>query len=414
MKTRILHSFCPLSGFVLCLYAGNIASAQEASNGSASARSGSSIPHTAGKGTAAKDVLDNPRLRFRVTIERSTTNVEQALTKLCEYTPLHLEAQGAELRFTAIVFHYKATPLRDILASIAETGDWEWIRKNENTLVLKESYNPHALDLYHPHNEAEKEVHDRGVAFLDQFGKLPPDMQAALSMKQPLTPGSLTGLPFTSLPSAVQDNLRAMFAAHTAATAASGGKLPLTSNDLSHCTVVLDSRTPQEGFNPFDVDLGADLPNGDRAGISMSFVEFQDPRDGYNVVPMNEVTGVDHKTVEKDALSRQKALATNPHLQEKVSLKLENASLFQALKALSTKVDLAFSEQYLPEKGKQAQRSFSLPTMPLGEMLDKLSTLYGGKDGEGRRYRYTWGQQGNQASQVFVFHISLEPNQTGE
>ena len=412
MKTQIRRLFCPLSGLVVCLYSGNVASAQGTSNGSSSAQSGSSISQTIGRDKVVKDVLDNPRLRFRVTIERKATTIQQALAKLSEYTPLHLVAEGTGVRSTPIVFHYSATPLRDILAGIAETGYWEWTRKNENTLVLKERYNPHLLDAHRPRNEAQKEVYQRGAEFLGQLSKLPPDMQAALDYNSQVQNGaSLPGLPFNSLPSAVQENLRAMFAA---ARASDDGNLPITSNNLSQSRVSLHTGTPQDGLDPFDVRLFAALPDGSNGGMSMSFVMFQDPRDGYNVVPLDQLTPIDSDSAAKDARSRQKALAANPRLQEKVSLKMENASFFQALKALSVKANIAFTAPYPPLKGKPAEKSFALPEMTLGEMLDKLTALYGGTDDQGHRYRYTWGQQGQQASQVFVFHISPDEKPAGE
>jgi len=415
MTTQILRLLCPLSILVGGLCAGNIVSAQETSNGSASSGASSLTARKTGKGTAAKDVLDNPRLLFRVSIERKATTVEQALAKLSEYTPLHLTVQGAEVRSTPLFFHYVNTPLRDILAGIAETGYWEWAQKNENTLVLKERYNPHTLALYHPHNEAEKEVHQRGAEFLDQLGKLPPDMQSALSnptLPPPPVKG-LPGVPFDRLPSAMQDNLRAMFAAELKSGEAKGLHSPLTSADLAHSTVSLSTGTPQEGFDSYHITLSADLP-GTRVGMGMSFLMFQDPRDNYDIIPLDQVGGVDYHTVEQDALSRQKALANNPHLQDRVSLTMENATLFQALQALSAKTNLAFSAYHFTEKGRSAQRSFSLPAMPLGEMLDRLAALYGGRDAGGGRYRYTWGQQANPMSQVFVFHLSPEATPPAE
>ena len=415
MKTQPVRLLWPLGALTGMFCVGNVAAAQGSLPGSPPSASGASILRPLGKGIPVKDVLDNPRLRFRVTLERKRTTVEQALAKLCEFTPLHLEAQGAELRTTSLVFHYTATPLRDILAGIAETGYWEWTRKNENTLVLKERYNSHALDVYHPHNATDKEVHDRGVALLGQLSNLSPDMQAALSNNAPpKSRGGLPGVPFTMLPSAMQDNLSAMFAAHTKSAESTGLNIPLTPADLAHSMVSMNTGTPQEGFDSYDVCLSADLANGNRAGVGMSVLIFQDPRDGYNIVSSDQLGSVDNNSAALDALSRQKALAGNLHLQDKVSLKMENASLFQALKALSVRANIAFSAPYPPLKGKPAEKSFALPEMTLGEMLDKLTALYGGTDDQGHRYRYTWGQQGQQASQVFVFHISPEEKPAGE
>lgn len=406
MKTQFLRLLCPLSAMTLWFCLGNSASAQSSLSGSSNSQSGSSIPHHVGKNPAAKDVLDNPRLSGKVSIERKATTVEQALNKLGAYTILHLVAEGAEVRSTPLLFHYTDTPLRDILASIAETGYWEWIRKNENTLVLKARFNPHLLDVHRPRNEAEKEVYERGAKFLDQFDNLPPDMQAALGSN-----GQTPAPSFNTLPPAMQDNIRAMFAAYTASQ---NGNLPMTADNVSASTVRLRVGTPQEGLDHFDVRLIADVPPGSRSGVSMSFVMFHDPRDGYNVVPRDQLTGLANNSAALDALSRQKALATNKHLQEMVSLKMVNVSLFQALQVLSTKVNLSFSSQYQPGKGKPVLRSFSLPTMPLGEMLDKLTALYSAIDDQGQRYRYTWGQQGNQESQVFVLHISFDEKPSGE
>ncbi len=409
MKMQTLRLLWPLGALTGMFSVGHLATAQGSLPGSSLSSSGASSPRPLGKNTPAKDVLDNPRLLFRATVERKKTTVEQALAKLSEFTPLHLEAQGAELRTTTLYFHYTVTPLRDILAGIAETGNWEWTKKNENTLVLKERYRSHALDVYRPHNEADKEVHDRGVEFLNKLGNLPPDMQAALSSNTPpQTIGGLTGMPFTMLPSAMQDTLSAMFAAHTKSAASTGLNVPLTPADLAHSYVVVGIGTPQEGLNSYSIGFSTDLPDGTRTGVGMPVIVFQDPREGYNVVPSDQLTGVDNNSVALDSLSRQKALAGNLHLQDKVSLKMENASLFQALKALSVKANISFSAQYPSMTAKQVQQSFTFAAMSIGEMLDKLTALYGGRDDRGNRYRYTWGQQGQEASQVFVFHISLD------
>jgi len=87
---------------------------------------------------------------------------------------------------------------------------------------------------------------------------------------------------------------------------------------------------------------------------------------------------------------------------------MENATLFQALQALSAKTKLGFSAYLFTEKGRSAQRSFSLPAMSLGEMLDKLAALYSSPAASANPYHYTWGQQANPLSQVFVFHLASD------
>ena len=416
MKTQILRLFCPLSVMAGMFYVGNVASAQGSLPGSSSPPANDSIPRRIGKDTPVKDVLANPRLLFRATLERKTTTVEQALAKLSEFTTLHLEAQGAELRVTVLYFHYTATPLRDILAGIAATGNWEWTKKNENTLVLKERYNAHALDVHRPRNEAQKEVYELGATFLGQFADLPPDIQAAMGFNGETQDGALhPGLPFNTLPTAMQDNVRAMLAAQTKNMASQGIGFPsLSESGLSHSLVNLQYGSPQDGLRSFGVGLSANLANGDRASLGMDFIVFQDPRDGNNVVPGDQVAGIDNNSAALDATSRQKALAGNPHLQDKVSLTLENASLFQTLKALSVKANIAFSAQYPSMTAKPVQRSFTFTAISIGEMLDKITALYGGRDDQGNRYRYTWGQHGQPTSQVFVFHISLDERPSEE
>lgn len=415
MKTQILRLVCPLSALAACLCSGTASLAQGEPSKSSSDKSGSSILHSLGREAVLKDVLDSPRLRTRISLERKSATVAQALSKLSEHTLVHLTSEGAELSTTSIALRCDAVPLRDILASIAEMGDWEWKWRNESTLVLKERYRPHNLDLYRPRNEAQREVYQRGAEFLSQFGKLSPDTQAALDFNRQVQAGVLQpGVPFTSLPSAVQENLRAMFTANSAATESGGVNLTINSNNLSQSRVSLHVGTSQEGFDPFDVRLLNYLPNGSSGGMSLSFVRFQDPREGYHVVPHDEVGGFQSRSAELDALSRQKALAADPRLKEKVSLRMTGATFFQAITALSAKANLGFASQLPSELGKPGKRTFSFPAMPLGEMLDKLTALYAARDDEGKRYRYTWGKIESPSSQTFVFHVFLEPVQAQE
>lgn len=335
-------------------------------------------------GISKNGALENDaRLLKKVTISRKKTTVAQALGALTRLTKVKMQPGEKEVALTELSFHYRATPLKDILESMALLRNWEW-KRVQNVLLLREHHNPHQLDVFRPHSELQAAQSQKVREFIEQLKQLPPALQMSI---QTVREEGRSGILFRSLPEGMQHTLQQALEFRLQERTTMGRpSIDISPDNLEDAYVYLQINQ-QEAFTGYSVTISTD-----RHDMGLSTTVFKDPREGYHIVPALELTSTLWFGAEEDEKSRQEALMKDPRLSTKITLRLRSVTLPTALKELAEQTGISFVAEGDSMRG-ALKRSFFYENMPLSGVLDHLAA----------QYRYTWGWT---KGGIFLFHAA--------
>ncbi len=339
---------------------------------------------------ASKDVLaHDARLKVKVSLRRKLTTLPEALDTLSAMTKIKMKVEDKELETSPLGLSFQSAPLRTILREIAALYNAQWQRDPDNYLTLRPLPE---YDFLRPKNETQAEIYRKGREFMSQFARLSETFQNDMQNRHDPNFYAPEGVAFSDCPPAMQGLLGEMLAASLQDQQAAGMPSDFPQDKLNDTRVRLDV-TPQNGATEYLIMLAAP-----RQGACISFTIFHDAREDYHVVPLATFSADIARLVTANARSQQQALQREPRLKNRLSLKLQNVTIAQALQILAVKAGL---DMLAKRPDLAATKSLTLVNVSLKEALDRLCAQY-----EFRalhtdiRYQCTWGWQ---ESGVFTF-----------
>lgn len=346
---------------------------------------------TGAKARLAQDPLANdPRLDVKVTLHKQRATVADVLEALRKTTHINLTTTGVEIPYAPLFVFADAKPLRDVLEGVAHVRDWEWVRRQDKTLELRQRPRLDRWDGVRPHTEDQAEQYRQGRQVLAQFSSCSPALQNALTdMHQ-------NGVAFSSLPPEMQKAVESMLVAGSASlTALSHTNVPAPENS----TVRLQLGGRQEWGNVYHVEV-----SDGHTDVGLEVPVFNDPDENTDqIVPVSALPVTQWYASAQDAASR-KDLAKDDvrlkRLQVPVTLDLQDVPLTVCLRTLGAATGLSFAADLSSDrttgKGSGAvHKSVTVSRKPLMGTLDQLAALYA----------QTWSQA---KSGMIVFHPAPE------
>ncbi len=221
-----------------------------------------------------------PRLLTLTTFMQRDTTIAEAVRALRLSTGARLVVEGSEALPAHVSLYYRNVPLADVLRGMAAARNLVWVKTDAGELLLRPRRQAHALDVFHPHTEAEAEMWRKGQELVKQAMALPPELQQEL---QQSTTTSLKFVPngaaFADLPPAMRQTAQAMYAARVQMLHEEGSDVRVAPDDLSSMRLRMNVDVQQSathyGF----------LVSGSGASESMWTRAFHDPKEGSAVVP---------------------------------------------------------------------------------------------------------------------------------
>jgi hypothetical protein len=334
------------------------------------------------------DRLDrDPRLKRPLTLRRDNVTIEEALNQITELTGVLVSAEGAVLRSTPVAFRFSATPLRDAMDAISHLDLYEW-RAVRGGWVLRYRKDPHAFDMMRPHSEAEVMLERLGKQFLDQFAALPRQLANQIGFNGNPVNGGQSGVPFSSLPGNMQGTVQGLMSAALEQYASNQGSTSrLAGADLGLCNIDLQRTGAQEGLSSYSVDIS----NGTGV-LAASFVVFDDPKEGYQIVPFSDITAGTGYDDNSEGTSRASALQVDSRLKSKVTLDMRNGSIVDVMQQLGVKTKYPFIARVWSGTDSRPHRAVRFDNIAVADALDQLVNYYDGIASGPTKYGYTWGE----------------------
>ena len=341
-----------------------------------------------------KDWRRIPRLQILTTFVQRDTTIADAVRALRLSTGAKLQAEGNEVLPSHVTLRYHNVPLADVLRGIAATRDLIWEKTPGGELLLHQRRRAHAMDVFHPHSEAEAEMWRLGQELVRQASSLPPDLQKDL-LRSPSTNHTTApdGAAFTDLPPAMQQTVRAMYVARAQMMQEADSQVHISPNELPSTRIRMDVNE-QEGLTHHGF-----LICGDKKGEGMWTTKFKDTQEGNTVIPLEAVGPMPMRTYPGDAATQQEAQADAACLKTHVSLTTGSYTLEEVLLELAKQAHFHFA---MPLDNIVVTRKFRCKDEPLGDVLPRLCRAFAfTTPRSGLRWEWSWNWR---KGDFFVFH----------
>lgn len=317
--------------------------------------------------TASPLARDN-RLQVPVTVKPGTLTLAQVLPLLTKATHVNIYTEADWLNrtvFTLACPNRNAAALMDGLAAVYLM---RWVRDNKKGYQLLDSAVMSAE--YLPHTAASNNLHRNGMLFISGLDKLPE------ALRQAVTSGNK--IPVSQLPDTMMQAVKGMAAAsiemHQEILPQS---IPLDPNNLNGCSLAMQI---QPGPQATVYNCRIEWEGTGQVGMSgFSFDDYLERKAEQDKL----LSGPDSPLVPVGRFEQtQKQAKDLPELKQAVTLKLEKATLADALQKLHDTYGIAYIADLPPTATQTADLVYN--SLPLGDVLDRLAQTYKGTEWEWR------------------------------